>query len=131
MSIKLLTEHYLEFLSLKGDCTGSSDSTLVKMPYCWKSRVTAHMAYFLFKYDFIHVAPPMSAPDVLKNSKSPIVDEAGYLDVNKDYLQHKKYPNIFGIGDCSNLPTSKTVAAICKYLYQLLSYKHVPDLKQM
>ena len=90
------------------------------------------MAYFLFKYDFIHVAPPMSAPDVLKNSKSPIVDEAGYLDVNKDYLQHKKYPNIFGIGDCSNLPTSKTVAAICKYLYiKVFYYIHVPDLEQM
>ena len=74
----------------------------------------------------------MSAPDVLKNSKSPIVDEAGYLDVNKDYLQHKKYPNIFGIGDCSNLPTSKTVAAICKYLnLKLFYYIHVPDLEQM
>ena len=43
MSVKLLTEHYLEFLSLKGGCTGSSESTLVKMPHCWKSRVAAHM----------------------------------------------------------------------------------------
>ena len=41
MSVKLLTEHYLEFLSLKGGCTGSSESTLVKMPHCWKSHVTA------------------------------------------------------------------------------------------
>ena len=37
MSVKLLTEHHLEFLSLKGGSTGSSDSTLVKIPYCWKS----------------------------------------------------------------------------------------------
>ena len=43
MSVKLLTEHDLEFLSLKGCCTGSSESTLVKMPHCWKSHVTAHM----------------------------------------------------------------------------------------
>ena len=43
MSVKLLTEHHLEFLSLKGGCTGSSESTLVKMPHCWKSHVTAHM----------------------------------------------------------------------------------------
>ena len=43
MSVKLLTEHNMEFLSLKGDCTGSSESTLVKIPHCWKSRVTAHM----------------------------------------------------------------------------------------
>ena len=44
MSIKLLTEHHLDFLSLKGDYTGWSKSTLVKIPHCWKSRVTAHMA---------------------------------------------------------------------------------------
>ena len=42
MSIKLLTKQHLEFLSLKGGCTGSSESTLVKMPHCWKSCVTAH-----------------------------------------------------------------------------------------
>ena len=42
MSVKLLTEHHLEFLSLKGDCTGSFESTLVKIPHCWKSHVTSH-----------------------------------------------------------------------------------------
>ena len=41
MSVKLMTEHNLEFLSLKGGCTGSS--TLVKIPHCWKSRVMAHI----------------------------------------------------------------------------------------
>ena len=34
MSVKLLTEHHFEFLSFKGGCTGSSESTLVKMPHC-------------------------------------------------------------------------------------------------
>ena len=43
MSVKLLTEHHLKFLSLKGGCTCSSESTLVKMPHCWKSRVAAHL----------------------------------------------------------------------------------------
>ena len=43
MSVKLLIEHHLEFLSLKGGCTGSSESTLVKMPHCWKSQVMAQM----------------------------------------------------------------------------------------
>ena len=43
MSVKLLTEHLLEVLSLKGGCTGSSESTLVIMPLCWKSHVTAHV----------------------------------------------------------------------------------------
>ena len=40
MSVKLLTEHHLECLSLKG---GSSESTLVKMPHCWKSHVADHI----------------------------------------------------------------------------------------
>ena len=44
MNVKLLTEQYLEFLSLTGGCTGSSESTLVKIPHCWKSHVTAHLS---------------------------------------------------------------------------------------
>ena len=43
MIVKLLTEHHLEFLSLKGGRTGSSESTLVKLPHFWKSHVTAHL----------------------------------------------------------------------------------------
>ena len=46
MSVKLLTEQHLEFLSLKGGCTGSSESTLVKMPHCWKSHAVAHFMSF-------------------------------------------------------------------------------------
>ena len=44
-SVMLLTEHHLEFLSLKGGCRGSSESSLVKMPHCWKSHVAAHLLY--------------------------------------------------------------------------------------
>ena len=43
MTVKLLTQHHLEFLSLKGGCTASTESTLFKMPNCWKSHVTAHV----------------------------------------------------------------------------------------
>ena len=42
MIVKLLTEHHMEFLSLKGGCRGSSESTHVEMPHCWKSRALAH-----------------------------------------------------------------------------------------
>ena len=45
MTVKLLTEQHLEFLSLKGGCRGSSESTLVKMSNCWKSHAPAHMSY--------------------------------------------------------------------------------------
>ena len=43
MIVKLLTEHHLEFLSLKGGCRGSSESIYVKMPHCWKSHALAQI----------------------------------------------------------------------------------------
>ena len=43
MIVKLLTEHHLEFLSLKGGCRGSSESIDVKMPHCWKSHALAQI----------------------------------------------------------------------------------------
>ena len=46
MIVKLLTEYHLEFLSLKGGCTGSFESTLVKMQHCWKSHATAQFSMY-------------------------------------------------------------------------------------
>jgi sulfide:quinone oxidoreductase len=63
-------------------------------------------------YDMIHVVPPQSAPDFIKNS--PLANTAGWVDVDKNTLQHIRYNNIFSLGDSSNLPTSKTGAAIRK-----------------
>lgn len=63
-------------------------------------------------YEMLHVTPPMSAPDFVKHS--PLADAAGWVDVDKYTLRHACYPNIFGLGDASNLPTSKTGAAIRK-----------------
>ena len=48
MSVKLLSEQNLECLSLKGSCSGLSESTLVKTPHFWKSHVMAHY------YEFSH-----------------------------------------------------------------------------
>ena len=57
MSVKLLTEYCLEFVSLKADCTGSSESTLVKMPYCWKSHVAAQFMSRCVRYaGYIHIS---------------------------------------------------------------------------
>ena len=53
MIVKRLTEHHFEFLSLKGGCTGSSESTLVKMPHCLKSHVMAHIIIIQVFPDFI------------------------------------------------------------------------------
>ncbi len=63
-------------------------------------------------YDMIHVSPPMSAPDFIK--KSPLAAESGWVEVDKLTTQHKRYPNVFSLGDSSSLPTSKTGAAIRK-----------------
>ena len=48
MTVQLITTQRLEFLILKGGCTGSSDSTIVKMPHCWKSRATAQISVLQF-----------------------------------------------------------------------------------
>lgn len=63
-------------------------------------------------FDMIHVTPPQSAPDFIKNSQ--LANAAGWVDVDKHTLQHVKYANIFSLGDASGLPTSKTGAAIRK-----------------
>lgn len=63
-------------------------------------------------YSILHVTPPMGPLDFIKNS--PVADAAGWVDVNPATLQHVKpeFNNIFAVGDCSSLPTSKTAAAI-------------------
>lgn len=67
------------------------------------------------EYNFAHMTPPQSAPDWIRNS--PLADPEspfGYMGVNKNTLQHNVYPDIFGLGDCTTTPNSKTGAAIRK-----------------
>jgi sulfide:quinone oxidoreductase len=63
-------------------------------------------------FDMIHVTPPQSAPDFVRNS--PLANAAGWVDVDKNTLQHVKYANIFSLGDAYSLPTSRTGTAIRK-----------------
>ena len=63
-------------------------------------------------YDMIHVTPPQSSPDFI--AQSPLANAAGWVEVDKYTTQHTRYPNVFSLGDCSSLPTSKTGAAIRK-----------------
>ncbi len=75
-------------------------------------------------YDMLHVTPPMGAPDFIKNS--PLAGDGGWVAVDMYTTQHTRYPNVFSLGDCSNLPTSKTGAAIRKQApvttHNLLAY---------
>ncbi|MEY4988301.1 MAG: hypothetical protein RL567_2080 [Bacteroidota bacterium] len=71
------------------------------------------------EFDMLHVTPPQSAPDFIRNS--PLANAAGWLDVEKHTLQHHVYKNIFGCGDAANLPASRTGAAIRKQAPVLVS----------
>lgn len=67
------------------------------------------------KFDICHSVPPQSAPDFIKHS--PIADAnnpLGYVEINKNTMQHSRFPNVFALGDCTNAPCSKTGAAIRK-----------------
>ena len=81
MIVKLLTEHHLEFLSLKRGCRGSSESVLVKMPHCWKSHVTAQLcdkAHYLLGW-----------PKLLSGEKGCLTP--------KGHLISNKWPYSYGI----------------------------------
>ena len=84
-----------------------------KFQYNYKDvKVTLEGNRYGIHYDMLHTAPPSVAPKFVKNST--LVNPAGWLDVNHQTMQHNKYPNIFGLGDVSALPTAKTGAAIRK-----------------
>ena len=61
-------------------------------------------------FDLLHFVPPQSSPEFV--AKSELAHESGWLDVNKDTLQHNRFPNVFGLGDVCNVPTAKTAATV-------------------
>jgi len=75
-------------------------------------KVTKEGNRYGIHYDMLHTAPPSVAPDFVR--KSTLVNDAGWLDVNKHTMQHNTYGNIFGLGDVAGVPTAKTGAAIRK-----------------
>ena len=65
------------------------------------------------KFEMLHVAPPQSAPDFIKNSPLAVQgDPQGWVDVNGETLQHIRYRNIFSLGDVANTGDTKTGAAV-------------------
>ncbi len=61
-------------------------------------------------YDFIHIVPPMSAVDAVRNSLLSWQKGTakGWLEVDQETLQHRRYSNVFGIGDICGIPMGKT-----------------------
>ena len=78
----------------------------------------AHHQKLIIDYDFLHVVPPMSAPDFVKNSPVAVpvdqVNQGGWVKVDKETLVHSKFNNVIALGDVAGIPTSKTGAAIRK-----------------
>ena len=64
------------------------------------------------EFDFMHISPPMKAPDEIGNSK--IGSGKGWIPVNKETLQHVKYKNIFSLGDIAAVPMGKTGGSVRK-----------------
>src|SRR5579875_564972 len=70
---------------------------------------------FRLGYDIVHLVPPQSAPAWVKSG--PLADPAnpgGYVEIDKETMQHRRYPNIFSLGDAGSSPNSKTGAAVRK-----------------
>jgi len=64
------------------------------------------------EFDMLHVVPPQVAPDFIRNS--PLAGESGFVEVDDFTLRHKRYPEIFGLGDGGSMPNAKTAAAARK-----------------
>ena len=77
-----MTGHHLGFLSLKGGCIGSSESTLVKMPQCWKSHVAAQMMVleiYCFRLVGLYVIKFCSQEIVIFGEKMQFIKSAIYF----------------------------------------------------
>lgn len=61
-------------------------------------------------FDMLHVCPPQQAPDFVRNS--PLSDDAGWVDVDQYTLRHKRFENIYALGDVMNAPNAKSASAI-------------------
>ena len=81
------------------------------------------------KFDFIHVTPPQSSPDFIKNS--PLADAGGWVDVDHKVgtLRHIKYENIYSLGDVMNAPNAKTGAAVRKQA-PIVAHNIVKDINK-
>ena len=68
------------------------------------------------QYDFINVIPPMRAPDSVRNSPLPWQEggwaKDGWIEVDKHNLRHKRFDNVFAVGDVAGVPKGKTAASV-------------------
>ncbi|MFP4125171.1 MAG: FAD/NAD(P)-binding oxidoreductase, partial [Alphaproteobacteria bacterium] len=68
-------------------------------------------------YDFINVIPPMRAPAAVRQSPLPWNDGSawardGWVEVDRHTLRHRRYPEVFAVGDVAGVPKGKTAASV-------------------
>lgn len=63
-------------------------------------------------FDMLHVCPPQVAPDFVRSS--PLANQAGWIEVDEATMQHKRFPNVFSLGDAAGTSNAKTAAAARK-----------------
>ena len=64
------------------------------------------------KFEMLHVTPPQKPVEIVADSS--LADAAGYVEVDQFTLRHKRYPNVFALGDIGSMPNAKTAAAVRK-----------------
>ena len=67
------------------------------------------------EYDYIHVIPPQRAPQVVRDSGLSWADrwtDQGWVEVDKHSLRHRRYPEVFAVGDVAGVPKGKTAASV-------------------
>lgn len=67
-------------------------------------------------YDYLHVVPPMAAPKPVRDSalawqSGPLAAD-GWVEANRDTLQHPRFPEVFAVGDVAGVPRGKTAASV-------------------
>ena len=92
MMVKLQTEHHLEFLGLKGGCTGLSESTHVKMPNCWKSHALAHIKLELSENITIAPLQRFSCSTMYQGRNKILISIKGHNSVKNKQKINKNIP---------------------------------------
>lgn len=109
-------KHYAEKLwevAKERDITVNVRTNLVEVLPSGREAVFENLdtgAKFTTNFELLHVTPPMSTPEALRKNSGDLVNEGGFVNVNRYTLRHMKYPNVFALGDCSASPNSKTAA---------------------
>ncbi|MDC7789937.1 FAD/NAD(P)-binding oxidoreductase [Rhodoplanes sp. TEM] len=66
-------------------------------------------------YDYLHVIPPQRAPEVIRQSGLSWADrwtDQGWVEADQKTLRHRRFPEVFAIGDVAGVPKGKTAASV-------------------